>query len=292
MSFSEKQEMPTAAQEIMAGTFSGVCDALVSHPLDQVKTQFHINQGHNASVLRAMRVQMQEGGIFRLYRGILAACTRQQAICMYTGNEWSKRIVAGSSGELSVPGAYLAGGLTGYLEAACVTPFELVKVRMQSLEHVAKYRSSIDCAAAVVREEGFVALYNGFGASCWRNCTFNGIYFGFINQVKAQAPLPQPSNPTETVAQDLSIGMMAGFVATCFKMPFDVAKSRLMNQRPPEPGMRPQFRHTLQCIHHTWRHEGVGALYKGFSPTAMRIVLGTGVAYAAFEWALGQLSSL
>ena len=40
----------------------------------------------------------------------------------------AQRFVAGA-GELSVRTAPLAGFLTGYLESACVTPFELVKAR-------------------------------------------------------------------------------------------------------------------------------------------------------------------
>ena len=41
----------TAAQEIAAGVFAGVTDALAIHPIDQVKTQFHINTGKNTSIV-------------------------------------------------------------------------------------------------------------------------------------------------------------------------------------------------------------------------------------------------
>jgi hypothetical protein len=77
--------------------------------------------------------------------------------------------------------------------------------------------------------------------------------------------------------------MWAGFLGTIVKMPFDVAKSRLQNQRTPPPGEQPKYRHTLQCCAVMWREEGALALYKGFSPTVMRVVLGQGVAYAVFE---------
>ena len=162
------------SQEIAAGCFAGVCDAFASHPIDQIKTQFHVNTGSNGSMIASLRSQHAAGGILRLYRGVLAACLRPQALCMYTGNEWSKRIVAGPTGELTVPGAFLAGGLTGYVESASVTPFEVVKVRMQSLDYLGKYRSSWHCAHTMVQEEGVFALYNGFWASCWRNCSING----------------------------------------------------------------------------------------------------------------------
>ena len=98
------------SQEIAAGFFAGVCDAVTTHPLDQVKTQFHVNTGSNGSVFASLRQQAAAGGLPQLYRGLTAACLRPQALCMYTGNEWCKRLVAGPSGELSVPGAFLASG--------------------------------------------------------------------------------------------------------------------------------------------------------------------------------------
>lgn len=37
----------------------------------------------------------KQGGLPRLYRGVLPACLRPQALCMYTGNEWCKVRTAG-----------------------------------------------------------------------------------------------------------------------------------------------------------------------------------------------------
>lgn len=164
------------SREIAAGFVAGVCDAVATHPLDQVKTQFHVNTGRNGSVFASLQQQAAAGGISQLYRGLLAACLRPQALCMYTGNEWCKRLVqmAEPTGELTCHGALLAGGLTGYIEAATVTPFEVVKVRMQSLDHVGKYQNTVQCLKTILHEEGPLALYNGFWASCWRNCTING----------------------------------------------------------------------------------------------------------------------
>lgn len=276
-------------QEVAAGVFAGVCDALASHPIDQVKTQFHINSsGHNGTVLAALRSQAKASGVGTLYRGVAASCAKPQALCMYTGNEWAKRLVAGPSGELSNASAYVAGALTGYVESASVTPFEVVKVRMQSLDHLGRYTSSLHCLRMVVREEGAMALYTGFWASCWRNCTFNGVMMGIV--FSARPSWPTTVTPSSAVALDVCLGMGAAFVATIFKMPFDVAKSRLQNQPPPPPGAAPpKYVHTLQTCATIMREEGAPALYRGFSPTVMRMVVGQGVAYAAFEFALSRM---
>ena len=80
----------TPAQEVAAGVFAGVADALACHPVDVVKTQFHVNASANGSVGAALAAQARAGGLQSLYRGLLPACLRPQALCMYTGNEWAK----------------------------------------------------------------------------------------------------------------------------------------------------------------------------------------------------------
>lgn len=284
---------PSPLQEIGAGCFAAVADSLTTHPIDQIKTQFQINKHANGSVWYALSTQFTEGGLPRLYRGVAAACMRPGPICVYTGNEWAVREVGtvelftrGSTTDLTIAGTLFAGFLTGYPEAAGVTPFEVVKVRLQSLEHVGKYKDSVQCAKSILKEESISALYRGFGATCARNCTFNGIFFGMIKATREEFGLDH--NP----AADFILGIGAAFVATCFKLPFDIAKSRIQNQLPvPASASGPKsFRYTgvLQCLSTVAKDEGILALYKGFVPTSIRMMLGMSVSHVAFEGALRQ----
>ena len=134
-------------REIAAGVIAGVVESCACHPIDQVKTQFHVNTARNTSMWTELVKQATQGGVLRLYRGLLAACLRPQALCMYTGNEWCKRVVTGGSGRMTAATAAGAGWLSGFLEAACVCPFELVKVRMQVKEHVGRFANSSACGA-------------------------------------------------------------------------------------------------------------------------------------------------
>lgn len=69
---------------------AGVADAVACHPVDQIKTQFHVNTAVNGGMAAALAAQAREGGFRRLYRGLLPACLRPQALCMFAGNEWAK----------------------------------------------------------------------------------------------------------------------------------------------------------------------------------------------------------
>jgi solute carrier family 25 thiamine pyrophosphate transporter 19 len=60
----------------------------------------------------------------------------------------------------------LAGGVSGCVARAVVTPLDVVKIRVQlKVENVGKYRSAWHCAATSAREEGLQALWRGHVAS-------------------------------------------------------------------------------------------------------------------------------
>ena len=174
------------------------------------------------------------------------------------------------------------------MESLCVCPFELVKVRMQVKEHVGLYPNSLACARSIVAQEGFLALYRGLGATCARNCTFNGVYFGLIF-VSQQHLAPRPSFAGDA-AQNLVVGGAAGVASCVLKAPFDVVKSRMQAQlRRPDGTF--QYRNTLQACAHVARTEGAAALWKGMAPMCTRMALGMSVSFAAFELALEALGA-
>ena len=194
-----------------------------------------------------------------------------------------QRLVSNGTGSLTPVTATAAGFLTGYVESACVCPFELVKVRMQVKEHVGVYGSTWACARAVVAQEGPLALYRGLGATCARNCTFNGVYFGLIF-VSQQHLAPRESYGADA-AQNLVVGGVAGVASCVLKAPFDVVKSRIQAQLPLPDGTL-MYRNTLQACTLVARNEGITALWKGMAPMCARMALGMSVSFAAFELAL------
>lgn len=254
------------------------------NPVDVVKTQSQLNRGVNGGMWAALRQQVAQGGVRRLYRGVLPVMLRPTAVAMYSGNEWCKRAVVGS-GELTVATAAAAGFLSGFLEAAVVTPYEVVKVRMQSLEHQGRYTSSLHCARQLVAQEGAGVLLTGLAATAARNCPFNGLYFALIFTAKPLLPRAQGS---ELFAQNLLLGCGAGAVSTFAIAPFDVVKSRMQNERRTAASAEyGSIRATLASIVRT---EGLGALYKGFAPLLTKVVLSCGTSFAAFHTALDYLT--
>lgn len=260
------------------------------NPVDVIKTQGQLNRGVNASMWAALRQQVAQGGVRRLYRGVLPVMLRPTAVAMYSGNEWCKRAVVGEGGTLTVSTAAAAGFLSGFLEAAVVTPWEVVKVRMQSLEHTGRYTSSMQCARQIVVQEGAGVLLTGLAATCARNCPFNGIYFGLIFTAKGYLPADSTRTPSQLFAQNLLLGCGAGAVSTFAIAPFDVVKSRMQNERRLGAATQAEYGSLNSTLLRIVRTEGLGALYKGFGPLLTKVVLSCGVSYTAFHYALDFLT--
>lgn len=62
----------------------------------------------------------------------------------------------------------------------------------------------------------------------------------------------------------------SGLVSATMGTPFDVLKSRMMNQ-PYTNGKGELYRSTLDCLFKTVKGEGLPALYKGFVPNWSRM---------------------
>jgi len=78
--------------------------------------------------------------------------------------------------------AMLAGGLAGGVSAVLTQPIDTVMGNMLGLE-AARYRSSLDCARALVRAGGIRALYHGLGTRVVRVVVEIGLTFALYEQI-------------------------------------------------------------------------------------------------------------
>jgi len=159
----------------------------------------------------------------------------------------------------------LTGCCAGATESIVVTPFELVKIRLQ--DKTSTYAGPLDVVKKVVRQDGVLGLYSGMESTFWRHWWWNGGYFGSIFQVKAL--LPKATSKSQEMTNNLIAGTIGGFVGTVINTPFDVVKSRLQ--------ARPTGEWTYPALFRIAREEGFGALYKGFAPKVLRLAPGGGV---------------
>jgi len=269
------------ARTLFAGAFANVSECCVFHPLDSVKTRFQLQRDAN-SVVGTLRDMVRHGGLREVYRGLLPAVGMQapRGMIKFFTNETALGRFTRAGDKPQASAAIAAGFAAGATESLFITPFELVKVRLQSAANLATYRNTADAVRQIVRGEGIAALWLGLEATMLRNGSWNAAYFGGIHVLRSTGFTG--SEPGRSALVSFCQGTLAGMLGSCFSNPIDVCKSRLQEQ-PRGSGARPGFLALAKMLRTVATREGIPALYRGFVPKLLRLGPGGGVLLLAFD---------
>eukprot|EP01025_Chloroclados_australasicus_P042382 TRINITY_DN45082_c0_g1_i2.p1 TRINITY_DN45082_c0_g1~~TRINITY_DN45082_c0_g1_i2.p1 ORF type:complete len:217 (+),score=12.28 TRINITY_DN45082_c0_g1_i2:2-652(+) len=201
-------------------------------------------------------------------------------------NSFYQNLLRDKDGNLDGYRRLAAGAAAGVTEAVCiVTPFEVVKIRLQQQKGVdkaaLKYKGTINCALTIVKEEGILALWNGVGPTILRNGTNQMCLFWAKNNMDAIY-----WNKHEGDSKKLTPiqSMVSGFSAACLGPvctgPFDVVKTRLMAQ---EKTGKHRYKGFLDALVTIPREEGILAMWRGLLPRLMRIPPGQAIVWAVAD---------
>jgi len=282
--------------KVVAGMAAGVVEAHVLFPLDTIKTRLQTDaRGRYTGVTDCARQMLRhEGGPARLYAGLTPFVFQLVVKYAYRFGSfvWFRNSLAataeyhcGSEFQHAHSSAldFAAGLASGVTEAVLVvTPFEVVKTRLQNNTHnpaLRRYRGPIHCVATMVREEGALSLLKGVTPTMIRqgsNQAFNFMVFSALNQHiwgKRNGDGVQLAS-----WKAFTNGIVAGAVGPCFNAPVDIVKTRLMAQHT-AAGSTPEYRGFLHCLRTIARVEGVPALWKGLVPRLLRLAPGQAITW-------------
>jgi len=169
-------------------------------------------------------------------------------------------------------------------QAFTIAPQEVVKVRMQSLEHGHNYNNgALSAFRQMLRNEGVSVFAKGLEPAMLRHGAWSGAYFGIIHWLKMSVLwTPAPDSTASTLGRNFTAGLIAGTVATTLNTPFDVITSRMRNVLPGEPT---PYRWAWPSLVTIAREEGPRALWKGFTAKVARLGPGGGIVLVVFELA-------
>lgn len=155
--------------KLLAGLGAGVCEAIIAvTPMETVKVKFINDQRSDKpqykSFFHGVKTIVRQEGIGGVYKGLTPTIIKQgssQAIRFFVV-ESCKELYTADDPKKPIPkllvGAFGAVGATVSVYAN--TPIDVIKTRMQGLE-AAKYKSTVDCAVKIWRNEGPTAFYKG-----------------------------------------------------------------------------------------------------------------------------------
>lgn len=98
---------------------------------------------------------------------------------------------------------------------------------------------------------------------------------------QAKIKLLESSYFNEGILLHFVASMFSGFVTTVASMPVDMAKTRIQNMKIVDG--KPEYKGTIDVLGKVVRHEGVFALWKGFTPYFCRLGPHTVITFILLE---------
>ena len=258
-------------------------------PIDTVKVRLQIQSKQVGDVapkysgfLGTAKTITSEEGFGALYNGLTAGLQRQVVfaglrIGLYVP---VRTLIAGElkPGENPTIGTkILAAMATGTLGICVANPTDLVKVRLQSQRGADPlkpklYNGTIDCYRKTYAAGGIAGFWTGIIPNILRNSVINAAEIASYDQYKQM--ILQYTGMKDSMPLHIICATMAGFTACIFGSPFDVTKTRMMAGK---------YTGVVDCVSSTFKSEGFGAFYKGFTPNFLRLASWNVTMFVTYE---------
>ncbi|CAM9474788.1 unnamed protein product, partial [Hapterophycus canaliculatus] len=258
------------------------------HPLDTVKVRLQTQSKTNpefSGMMDCFRKTMAREGFKGLYKGVeaplLGAMAHNAGVFFSYG--MAKKIVGGGK-DLTIPQYYAAGSLASIPISIVEAPVDLFKIKLQAEVGTGEYAGVLDCGKKIIGTYGIKGAYQGFSAVLLRNFPCFGAYFFCFEGTKQYFTKPGEL-PTLPVCFAGGAAAGAGFWGVWY--PLETIKTRMQGDHV-DPSKR-LYSGVLDCAKKTMA-EGVGAFYKGFTPSIARAMPVNGAIFTGFTAAQRALA--
>ncbi|XP_065853482.1 mitochondrial succinate-fumarate transporter 1 [Euphorbia lathyris] len=280
----------------VSGSLGGIVEACCLQPIDVIKTRLQLDRvGTYKGIIHCGKTVSQTEGVRALWKGLTPFATHltlKYSLRMGSNAVFQGPFKDSETGHISNRGRLMAGFGAGVLEAlAIVTPFEVVKIRLQQQKGLSpelfKYKGPIHCARIIVREEGLFGLWAGAAPTVMRNGTNQAAMFTAKNAFDVVLWKKHEGDGKALQPwQSMISGFLAGTAGPMCTGPFDVVKTRLMAQTR-EGGGGLKYKGMIHAIRTIYAEEGLRALWKGLLPRLMRIPPGQAIMWAVADQITG-----
>lgn len=173
----------------VGGAAAGFLSTLVCHPLEVLKDRLTIHPEAYPSISIAVSKIYRDGGIGAFYAGISPTLVGMlpYSTCYYFMYETIKKsfCLAKKKKSFSRPEMLLVGALSGLTASTISFPLEVARKRLMVGALQGKCPPHMVAALSeVIREEGLLGLYRGWGASCLKVMPSSGITWMFYEAWK------------------------------------------------------------------------------------------------------------
>jgi len=278
----------SSTMELLYGSLSGMAFGLVSpiagQPFDIVKTKMQADARFlTASPFSVVKKVVASEGVRGMYRGMLPilASTGVQKTVLFTANAGARRAVERSGIPMlteAIPGTgglkpgILVGGVASAAARTVVeTPFELIKVRLQT-----GGSGRAGGGASLLSTAQLAELYTGAGPTFYRATLMLGSFFVLCDYFERLAP--------ELMAVPLLGGFVKGGVCSTagwvIAWPYETVKSLVQSK----DGAKYRGMSSIAIMRQIVAVNGVRALWRGIGPGALRSIASNGAGMAIYQF--------
>ncbi|ABN66546.1 predicted protein [Scheffersomyces stipitis CBS 6054] len=308
----------------VAGGIGGMVGAIVTCPLDVVKTRLQSDVYHamynktpksanpvikmfqhlkeTGSVIRELYVSEGSRALFKGLGPNLVGVIPARSINFFTYGSTKEFLTSNFNQGQEATWIHLAAGINaGFVTSTATNPIWLIKTRLQLDKTKGKhYKSSWDCLTHVIKHEGFSGLYKGLSASYLGGVesTLQWVLYEqmrmFIHRRSLALHGDDPSSKTtrdhiiEWSARSGAAGA-AKFIASLITYPHEVVRTRL-RQAPLESTGKPKYTGLIQCFKLVLKEEGLASMYGGLTPHLLRTVPNSIIMFGTWELVVRLLS--
>jgi len=272
---------PSLLQQVgMAGS-AAVITVTFIHPIDVVKTRIQVSKEYAAlGIFGSGKHVVSKDGVLALWGGVNAAWLREASYTsIRLGLYEPCKIAFGCTTPETTTFVkkFAAGSAAGALGSLFGNPFDVLKTKLMTAEgptkptlgHVAK-----DLFAA----QGIGGFYRGIDSNIARAMVLNGTKMACYDTSKGIV-VDMTGLPKSHLGTQFLSAVVAGFCMTCTVSPFDMVRTRMMNQ----PADAKIYSNSIDCFAKIIKNEGPLTLWRGFMPIWMRFAPTTTIQLVIFE---------
>jgi len=189
--------------------------------------------------------------------------------------------------------SFLIGGVSAAISKTLAAPIELIKLRIQNMDEMLKngtldkkYNGIADCFRRVIAEEGFNSLWKGNLANVLRYFPTQALNFAFKDFYKTKLSRDKKKHGYfQFVMGNIASGGAAGATSLAFVYSLDYARTRLANdmKSSKKGAAEKQFNGLIDVYKKTMATDGVAGLYRGFTISAVGIVIYRGLYFGIYD---------
>lgn len=269
----------------MAGSAAVITVSFI-HPIDVVKTRIQISTEYGSLGMGGtVSKVVGEEGFFALWKGINAAWLREASYTSLRLGLYEPIKVLFGANEPGSPfyKKFAAGSAAGALGSLAGNPFDVLKTKMMA--NAGTGTPSITATAKeLMSNQGIGGFYRGIDSNIARAMVLNGTKMACYDQAKL-AVVEATGWQKSALQTQFCSAVVAGFAMTCTVSPFDMVRTRLMNQ----PADKKIYSNAVDCMVKIATQEGPLTFWRGFMPIWSRFAPTTTLQLIIFEQLRGVM---